>query len=191
MKKFFTVEDGKINAFYSDDIHGDKIPAEAIEISNEKYSDLLVQQSTGATLIYEDGEPKAVVIEPELEELKNRKLIAINALADTEINFIKASYPESEIDSWSTQEREAVEFTNDNTVETPILSVIGSQRGIEVSELAQKVLNNAASFKVYSGSIIGCRQKLENDVLAATTNEEVNAIDVNQISVLSEQLKAS
>jgi hypothetical protein len=56
--------------FYSQEIHGDKIPVDAIEIAEEQYVNLLKAQSAGATIqANESGMPIAVAA-PELNEMQ-------------------------------------------------------------------------------------------------------------------------
>ena len=70
--------------FYSSDIHGEKIPGDAVEITDEEWSRLLDQQSAGHTIVAaSDGKP--IAVGPTVEERANRLRAARNrALAETD-----------------------------------------------------------------------------------------------------------
>ncbi|MEY8872758.1 hypothetical protein [uncultured Haemophilus sp.] len=53
------------DGFYIDDIHGEKIPAEAVEISQDKYIELLNGQAQGKQIISnKQGEPVLIELQP-------------------------------------------------------------------------------------------------------------------------------
>ena len=58
--------------FYKPEIHGNGIPADAVEISDETYRSLLTQQAEGKQIVSdEDGYPIAItppIIEPTWEQ---------------------------------------------------------------------------------------------------------------------------
>ena len=67
--------------FYHTDIHGEAIPADAVEISDEEHRALLDQQATGLEIRPgPNGRPMATTPEPSAEELTNRLRIRRNAL---------------------------------------------------------------------------------------------------------------
>lgn len=51
------------NGFYSPEIHGDKIPADAVEITDAEHAELMVGQSAGK-LIGGDADGKPVLSDP-------------------------------------------------------------------------------------------------------------------------------
>lgn len=116
---------------------------------------------------------------PTLEEAKASKLSEINAAADRAISALTATYPDREISTFDKQEAEARAYTADATASTPLLSALSQARGIELPELARRVIAKADAFAVASGSIIGQRQALEDRLDTCTTIEEVRAITVN------------
>lgn len=65
------------------------------------------------------------------------------------------------------------------TASTPLLSALAQARGIELSELVQRVIAKADILAMASGSIIGQRQALEDRLDTCTTVEDVQAIIVN------------
>ena len=135
---------------------------------------------------YIDEHPEMVTEEepyvppvPTLEEMKTDKLSEINAAADVAISVLTATYPDREISTFDKQEAEARAYAADPTASTPLLSALAQARGIELPELARRVIAKADAFAVASGSIIGQRQALEDRLDTCTTVEEVRAITVN------------
>jgi len=74
------------NGFYSRDIHGDNIPADAVEITQERHSELMAAQGEGLQIIGDkDGYP--IAVDPDslltLEELAERKKAQYKARAES------------------------------------------------------------------------------------------------------------
>lgn len=72
---------------------------------------------------------------------------------------LKKKYPEAEVDSWDQQRREALAYTDDNTVSTPLLSVIATERNISVADLSVKVITHATAYDSALGTLLGKYQK--------------------------------
>lgn len=135
---------------------------------------------------YAEAHPECVTEEepyeppvPTLEEMKAAKLSEINAAADRAIATLTATYPDREISTFDKQESEARAYAADPTASTPLLSALAQARGIELSELVQRVIAKADILAMASGSIIGQRQALEDRLDTCTTIEDVQAITVN------------
>ena len=138
-----------------------------------------------AVFAYAEAHPECVTEEqpyvppvPTLEEVKTAKLSEINAAADRAIATLTATYPDREISTFDKQESEARAYAADPTASTPLLSALAQARGLELAELVRRVLIKADAFAVASGSIIGQRQALEDQLDACETLEEVDALDV-------------
>ena len=165
-------------SFYATEIHGDNIPSDAVEITTEEHQALLEGQSQGK-IISADKNGKPVLKNPPpltLDEVKAAKLAEINAECDAEIGAIKATYPDTEVMSWDKQEQEARALLANATATTPLIDSIASARGLGRVELANRIIANADQFAVASGTSIGKRQKLEDQINAATTVEQVAEI---------------
>lgn len=139
-----------------------------------------------AVFAYADAHPECVTEEepyeppvPTLEEVKAAKLSEINAAADKAIASLTAAYPDREISTFDKQESEARAYAANPTASTPLLSALAQARGIELSELVQRVIAKADILAMASGSIIGQRQALEDRLDTCTTIEDVQAITVN------------
>jgi hypothetical protein len=73
-------------------------------------------------------------------------------------------YTPEERETWKTQEEEANQFKSDSESPCPMIRAMASQRGISVDTLADKILNNAAEFRLATGNLLG-QQQAELDAL--------------------------
>lgn len=187
------------NGFF-DDSDGGFVPESAVEISQDKYIELLNGQSQGKQIIADNtGNP--VLIEPqpsaahelnldtltwEISAEKQTALFAqqkeslLNKLADKADqlkNGLLAGYPQTEIESFYRQEKEALAWQADHNTATPMLSQIARVRGVPLDMLISKVIEKSAQFAVAIGIIIGQRQAFEDRLLALKTPEELTALE--------------
>lgn len=122
-----------------------------------------------------------------LAEQKQTKLAEINSKAQA---FVTAQarlneVPDFEIQTWEQQRVEALAWSDDPAVETPILAAIAEARGIELDKLRAAALRKAQAFSLLSAHIAGQRQALVDRLNQATTVEEVEAIEVGFSKPLS------
>ena len=122
------------------------------EISSEKQTALLTQQKKGL-----------------LNKLADK--------ADKLKNSLLAGYPQTEIESFYRQEKEALAWQADNNTPTPMLSQIARVRGVPLDILISKVIEKSAQFAVAIGIIIGQRQAFEDRLLTLKTMEELTALE--------------
>lgn len=187
------------NGFF-DDTDGGFVPESAVEISQETYLELLNGQAQGKQIIADKtGNP--VLIEPqpsaahelnldtltwEISPEKQTALFAqqkeslLNKLADKADqlkNSLLAGYPQTEIESFYRQEKEALAWQADHNTPTPMLSQIAQNRGVPLEILIEKVIEKSAQFAVVIGIIIGQRQAFEDRLLALKTPEELTALE--------------
>lgn len=85
-------------------------------------------------------------------------------------------YPQTEIDSFYRQEKEALAWQADKKAETPMLKKIAELRGVQFEVLVEKVIEKANILADIIGEIIGVRQKIEDRINAATEQAELDAI---------------
>ena len=190
--------DKETNGFYIDGIHD--IPDGAIEITDEKYRALLDWQADGKQIIAnKQGHPILIDQQPSTEHelnpdtltweisaekqtviFENKKNTLLDKLAD-KADKIKSSlligYPQTEIESFYRQEKEALAWKVDNKVDTPMLKQIARVRGVPFEVLVEKVIEKASQFAVAIGVIIGQRQAFEDRLLATNTLEELTALE--------------
>lgn len=114
-----------------------------------------------------------------IQDIKYLKLNEINTSADAAISELIKMYPDREIATFDKQEAEARAYLADTSAPTPFLLIIAKTRGIELSDLVNRVIAKADKFADLSARIIGQRQALEDRVNACRTIAEIEAIQVN------------
>lgn len=104
--------------------------------------------------------------------LKQRKMEAINIDFETAMSSIRATYPESEVMSWSKQELEARNYLLNKEYSTPLIDLIAAARGIDKDTLVDKVILKADQYAFATGTAVGRRQQLEDQVSAIEIGQE-------------------
>nr|DAX75259.1 MAG TPA: tail fiber assembly protein [Caudoviricetes sp.] len=189
--------DKATNGFYIEGLH--EIPADATEIDEESYRNLLEGQATGKQIIAnKQGNPVLVDPQPSaahelnLETLqwtisKEKQLALFNKEKEALLNRLvdKADeiktnllvgYPQTEIESFYRQEKEALAWQADNKVDTPMLKQIARVRGVPFEVLVGKVIEKASQFAVAIGVIIGQRQAFEDKLLGLSSQKELDEL---------------
>ncbi|MBF1226849.1 MAG: hypothetical protein HXM24_06075 [Haemophilus parainfluenzae] len=85
-------------------------------------------------------------------------------------------YPQTEIESFYRQEKEALAWKADNKADTPMLKQIARVRGVPFEILVEKVIEKASQFAVAIGVIIGQRQAFEDKLLALSSQKELDEL---------------
>lgn len=100
----------KTGGFYSREIHGDKIPDDAVEITDEQHADLLFGQSAGKAITADaDGnpvltDPPAPTREQILADAQAARAAAYRAEADP--LFFKSQRGECTVEKWKAKVEE-------------------------------------------------------------------------------------
>lgn len=118
--------------------------------------------------------------EKKAEFFKRKKETILGTLADKADaikNGLLAGYPQTEIESFYRQEKEALAWRADNNADTPMLKQVARVRGVPFDVLVEKVIEKASQFAVAIGVIIGKRQAFEDRLLATKTLEELTALE--------------
>ena len=117
-------------------------------------------------------------IEP-FENLVLAKRTEIWGAGDQILAAVKSKYTEAEIESWSKQEQGAKDISNDNTeTEAAIfVTTIAQNRGIDVSVLVSKILNNVATYGALSAKVIGEQQRLDDLIKVAEANNDSDMLE--------------
>lgn len=118
------------------------------------------------------------VVEPTLADAKAAKSAEILTGSDAAMDAITSTYSENEKLSWPKQEAEAKALLADPNAPAPLLRGIADTRGIALTVLRDNVLANVEASEALTALILGTQQKYEDAVKAATTVEEVQAIEV-------------
>ena len=114
------------------------------------------------------------------EFFKRKKETLLGTLvdkADAIKNGLLAGYPQTEIESFYRQEKEALAWQVNNKADTPMLKQIARIRNIPFEVLVQKVIEKSEQFALAVGVIIGQRQAFEDRLLATNTLEEITALE--------------
>lgn len=147
----------------------------------EKYTEAALWCNANKAMIEDKGDWYEVVALPEqtLEEAKSAKLAEINGACDSILKTAVKTYPDTEVMTFDQQVREAQAYLADPSSTVSLLASLASARGIELADLAARVMAKHQAFSVLSGAVIGQRQALEDRLDACTSLEEVNALTVN------------
>ena len=185
---------------FFDDSYGGFVPEGAVEISQDKYIELLNGQSQGKQIIADksgnpvliDPQPSAahelnldtltweISAEKQTALFVQRKEGLLNKLADKADqlkNGLLTGYPQTEIESFYRQEKEALAWQADHNTPTPMLSQIARVRGVPLEVLIEKVIEKSSQFAVAIGIIIGQRQAFEDRLQALKTPQELTALE--------------
>lgn len=113
---------------------------------------------------------------PTLDDVQRLKITEIELAAELAIAPITSVYPLAERDTWPIQEAEAAAWSVNPSAPTPMLDAIAAQRGMTIADLVASVQTKAAGFKALAGATFGKRKAKIDQVNAAITVEDVNAI---------------
>ena len=111
-----------------------------------------------------------------LNAAKAAKLTEINAECQKAAAALAKDYPDSEVQSWPQQVKEAMALSADPQADAPLLTAIATARGLPVAELASRVLDKTNAYASASGVLIGQRQAAEDLITAAEDLEALSAI---------------
>ena len=111
-----------------------------------------------------------------VDAFRQARMSDINRACEDALSAIKSGYPDGEVLTWDQQEREAQAYTADSGADVPLLAGIAAARGITRADLVGRVLAKTALAKSYTSTLIGKRQGLEDQLEAAETFAEVDAV---------------
>lgn len=172
-----------------------KIPQDAVPVNTEANKPVItwdktlfydgVENVNGEFLAKYRVEERYDNQEEKVEELKK---LAKKAEKRNEIWFrrkaekIKSTYPFSERESWAVQREEALAYSKDSTVPTPLLSVIAENRGITLAEMVSKVLQNVDYYNQVYGRALGVYQRNKDLLAAVKLDDESTWVYFEQVS---------
>ena len=126
-----------------------------------------------------DGNAWMISPEKQTALFAQQKEGLLNKLADKADKLksgLLVGYPQTEIESFYRQEKEALAKQANPKAETPMLEQIARVRGVPLDLLIEKVIEKSNQFAVAIGIIIGKRQQFEDRLLALKTPEELTAL---------------
>lgn len=183
---------------FFDDAFGGFVPEGAIAILDEQYIALLEGQAQGKQIVADkSGSPILLAPQPSLAHkwngsewvissekmtayLAQRKETLLTTLAnraDQLKNGLLVGYPQTEIESFYRQEKEALAKQANPKAETPMLEQIARVRGVPLDVLIEKVIEKSNQFAVAIGIIIGKRQQFEDRLMAIETLETLKQLE--------------
>lgn len=182
------------NGFYTLEIHGNNIPADAVEITAEDHAALLAAQARGQIIRPdENGYPAAVTPPappaPTRAELYTAKQTEIRDGAEAMLTALAAEYAPLERQTWDQQAAEAEALQADADAPATLVRAIAAARGMTVADLAARILANRRAWVEISGHVVGQRlayqDALEATAAIADDAEAVIAIqDINPVYTL-------
>ncbi|WP_276954322.1 hypothetical protein [Helicobacter rodentium] len=98
---------------------------------------------------------------------------SFNALIE---NALGEAVPPTEMLTWEAQERESNAFLNSNPRNeslAPTMVGIATARGVDLEILCQKCIEKSEKYRLLSATMIGKRQKFQDAIESAKTQEEV------------------
>ncbi|KDD42555.1 hypothetical protein [Bordetella bronchiseptica] len=121
-----------------------------------------------------------------LADVKAAKLAEVNAAAEAFVREMSRidTYPEFEQKTWPTQEAEAEAwFAVDEAERAPGLvpwcAHAATRRGISLADFMNRVQAKVIVFRTLTADVSGDRQRLEDQIMAATEVSQVAAITIN------------
>lgn len=108
---------------------------------------------------------------------KETLLATLANKADTLKSGLLVGYPQTEIESFYRQEKEALAKQANPKAETPMLEQIARVRGVPLDVLIEKVIEKSSQFAVAIGIIIGKRQQFEDRLMAIETLEALEQLE--------------
>jgi len=112
----------------------------------------------------------------QLDGTRTSQLAVVNAAFESAAAALTTGYPEAERLTWSVQQQEALAWQADNSAATPYLDGLAAARGITAAEMRSLTLAQVQAFMAASQQMVGTRQKLRDQINAATTVEEMLAV---------------
>ena len=104
---------------------------------------------------------------------------ALTAEYERRMQAIAAGYPPSERESWPVQTQEAKALLADAQASTPWIDAAATARATDRIELAQRIVAKDAMYRVFSGTLSGVRQRIEDQIDAAGDDQAaLQVIDV-------------
>lgn len=171
----------KNKAFYDSEIHS-IIPDDAVSITDELYTSILDGQSQGK-IISSDGEGKPTLTDRlpiSLEDSKRSYLRLNNNTYEAAIQQHTSAYPQSEKDTWPTQDREIKAWVIDpENALTPWIDAAAAVRGVSREDYLQRTLAKTQQFEQLSAYLTGLRQRYEDQIKSSTTHEQLESIVFN------------
>ena len=117
---------------------------------------------------------------PTIEQVKADLQVRVNSQYAQRMSAVALPYPQYERESWPIQLQEAQALAADPAAATPWIDACAAQRGLECSELAQRILSKDAAYRFISGQLTGARQAHEDAIEGLQDLEALRSYDETQ-----------
>ncbi|WP_224825762.1 hypothetical protein [Cognatishimia sp. MH4019] len=158
--------------FYSRAVHGDQIPDDAVDITDERYAQLLDGQKSGHTI---DGDSKGqpVTIAPPPATRESLQKAAFARLDQEHANYLVAltgGATVAERDTWKVKEEAARAFEVGTATpgQAAMLAAEAEGAGITKAALAANIIAKADAFLELIGIAAGLRARGRSAIVVAT-----------------------
>lgn len=124
--------------------------------------------------------PEPIIIEPEptpptFEEIKQEAIDKLHADYQAEYDKYINQYPEAEVETFATKQREAEAYELDNLAPTPRISAMVANNESMRLEMINSILAKLDYLSFQEGRMIDKRDKIK----ACTTEAELNILNLN------------
>lgn len=162
--------------FYSPEIHGAAIPADAVEITATRHAELIAGQAAGKTIGHgADGTP--ILIDPPAPTLADIRAQAATGMAAWIAHFLEqftAGVSPAELASWSVKAERARQHLAG--VPQPMITAEATLTREPPNVLAKKIVAKSDAYEAIIARITGLRRATEAAIASAKTPEAVAAV---------------
>lgn len=118
---------------------------------------------------------------PTIEQVKADLQARVNSEYAQRMSAVALPYPQYERESWPIQLQEAQALVADPAAAAPWIGACAAQRGLECSELAQRILAKDSAYRFISGQLTGARQAHEDAIEALQDLADLRLYDVTTL----------
>lgn len=137
----------------------------------------LTEKSEEEFIALRENTPQWKCEQQALADVKALRIKALNVAFDALItNALGEVVPQTEMLTWEAQERESNAFLNSNPRNeslAPTMVGIATARGVDLEILCQKCIEKSEKYRLLSATMIGKRQRFQDAIESAKTQEEV------------------
>lgn len=137
----------------------------------------LTEKSEEEFISLRENTPQWAYEQQALADVKALRLKTLNAEFDALIaNALGEVVPQTEMLTWEAQERESNAFLNSNPRNeslAPTMVGIATARGVDLEALCRKCVAKSEKYRNFSATMIGKRQRFQDAIESAKTQEEV------------------
>lgn len=163
--------------FYDRSIHGEAIPPDAVEVTDERYAALIAGQAQGQTIMAaNDGSPVLhdAFADPaaQLDLTRISARLRMQGWIEEFLKQFTAGVPVAEIASW-TRKSDAARAHLGGSAATPMLLAEAALTGETTAVLAAKIAAKATAYELIIARVTGLRRATIVAIDAAHTPEAV------------------